>query len=598
MLFLFLSWLFLSALGTAIGAALLSAFQISAFQHSGDRLIVAVWLGLLVESSALLALSVFLPLTPAVSFTALIVLAAGSLLVPGARHDLKGWLAGLNRPLILGTGFLSLSAAFNSTRIVEAYDTALYHYQFVRWLSQFGIVRGFALLQERFGTSSSWFALAAPFDFGPFQGRVAGLTGGLAILLCFVHFALALNRIVSHRALRSDWFLIGGYGLIIPICVAWTFEVSLSPDLPVWTLTMLAGWLILIVGDSESPGPAHSGNNLLLPLLLAAGAFTVKLSSAVTVLIAGIFYWFNSGRRWLDRIVLGVFAVIIAIPVFLANEVSSACPLYPNTFACLDLPWGVGKVAAKATAIDIRDWARWGGPAPSNATNLNWIVPWFLHADKLALLALCGFCLLGFAAARGWRGNRSSIYILALVFLGSGFVFLSAPNPRFGAGYLALCPALFLALIGPNVEKFLPRQWFARIRSRNVLPALLAIIAFLLLVQGSLRERILRHSMQSSFASVNIPLDHDLIPRLLVPPAIAGSSGDLVFTRNRRTDAPSILELTTGSYHGIDYERPVHGDQCWGAAIPCLPHPLEGDVYFREPSLGPRGGFSRLPPAP
>jgi hypothetical protein len=597
MLFLLASWIFLGVCGAPIGAAIFSTFKISAFQHLGDRAITAIWLGVMVDASLLLGLSVFLPLTPAIGFCVLVLLAAISLSLPGARRDLMLWLGYLNRPVMLGLGFLSLSVGLNSTRIVEAYDTALYHYQFVRWLSQYGTVRGFALLQERFATSSSWFALAAPFDFGPFQGRVAGLTGGLAMLLCFVHFAFAVHRVLIYRANRADWFLIGGYGLVIPICLAWTFEVSLSPDLPIWILTVLVGWLMLLTGDPESAGTAVSRNNPVLPLLFAAGAFTVKLSGAITVLIAGIFYLFSSRRKWFDRIVLAICGVLISIPVFLANVISSACPLYPNALACLNVPWGVGKAAAKAYAMGIRDWARWGGPTPSTATDWNWIVPWFLHADRLLLLSACGLCLVVFLAARGWRGNQPSLYIIALMLFGTGFVFLSAPNPRFGAGYLALSPALVLARIGPELETRVRQRLFGQFKPTVSLGYLLAAIAILLLAQGSFRERSLRHSIEARF-SVRIADDHDLSSRLVLPPRLASSSEDLVFIRNRRVDAPSMLELTVERYNGIDYRRPVGGDQCWGAVIPCLPRPLEGDIHLRDPNLGLRAGFTRSATAP
>jgi hypothetical protein len=595
MLFNLASWILLLVFGAVIGSAILVVFKGSAFRHVGDHVISATWLGLLTMAAALLGLSVFIPLTPAISFGLLTILTAVAASMGSVRRDLRVWLSYLGPPVFLGLGILGISTAWNSTRMVEAYDTALYHYQFVRWLSEFGTVRGFALLQERFGTSSSWFALAAPFDFGPFRGRIAGLTGGLAIFLCFVHLALAAYRVLYDRANRADWFLIGGYFLIIPICLAWTFEVSLSQDLPVWILTILTGSLMLVVGDPES-GRTHgvvSGSGVILPLLLASGAFTVKLSAAPMVLIAGIFYWLNSSAKWINRLAVAVGAVLISIPTLLANVISSACPLYPNSLCCLDVPWGVGKAAAKQSAAGITEWARWGGPAPPGATTWNWILPWFFHLDKLLLISVCCLCLVGFAAARGWRGNQPSRYILGLALVGTAFVFVSAPNPRFGAGYLALGPAIFLASVGPSLTAL--RQWrFGDlVEPSNALGYLLATIAILVLVQGSVRERSLRHSMQGQFQAARIPADHDFSNRLVVPPALASSSGDLTFRKNRRYDTPLILDLTVERYNGIEYRRPVVGDQCWGAAIPCLPHPLTGDVHLRDPDIGFRGGFTR-----
>jgi hypothetical protein len=605
MLFHLASWILLLAVGAVIGTAILFVFKCSlVFSHVGDRVIVATWLGLLTMAAALLALSVITPLTPSVSFGLLAILTAVALSMHSVRRDLRLLLSYLSRPVIFGLAILGMSAALNSTRTVEAYDTGLYHYQFVRWLSQYGTVRGFAVLEERFGFTSSWFALAAPFDFGPFQGRVAGLTGGVAIFLCFLHLALAACRVLYRRANRADWFLVGGYVLIIPICIAWAFEVSLSQDLPVWVLTVLTGWLMLVVGNRESDrkSDAVSDNRAILPLLVAAGALPIKLSAAPMVLVAGIFYWMNSSTKWVKRSVLAAGAMLISLPMFVANVISSACPLYPNSFFCLDVDWSVGKAAAQESAVGIKEWARWGGPTPPGATAWNWILPWFSHLDKLFLILLCCLCLGGFVAARGWRADQSSLYVLALALVGNVFVLVSAPNPRFGAGYLALCPALFLASVGTDLGA-LGQRWLpdpVRIKPSEALAYLLVTIAILVAVQGSVRELRLTRSIQRELKAVTIPADHSFLSRLAVPPALASSPGDLTYTRNRRFDTPSTLDLLSESYNGIDYRRPRVGvgGQCWGAAIPCLPHPLTGDVHLRDPNSGFSRGFIRLATAP
>lgn len=594
MLFHLASWTLLFALAAVIGNALASIFQATISNRVGDEAVATVWLGVLTMGSTLLALSVVLPLTPAIGFALLAVLAAIVVLM----HPTSGtrrWLAHLEWPVVGSLGVLGVVTALNSTRTVEAYDTGLYHYQFVRWLSQYGTVRGFALLQERFGVSSSWFALAAPFDFGPFQGRVSGLTGGLAIFLCLCHCALAIYRIITQRARRADWFLFGGYALIIPICLAWTFEVSLSPDLPAWILTLLAGWLMVIAAEPEpDSAPVESrGTAAILPLLLALGALTIKLSAAPVVLIAGIFYWLNSTTNWFTRLTVAAAAMLMCVPVFVANLVSSACPLYPNSLLCLAVPWGVGKAAARQSAADITSWARWGGPAPAGATAWNWILPWFSHPDKLLLILLCCACLLVFAARRGWRENPSLLYVLALALVGTVFLFITAPNPRFGAGYLALYPALALASLGPNLELRWPLRLLSQAKRRpaNILTYVLVTIAVLLAVEGEIREVRLERSMQQVSTSRAMPYD-SLRDRLLVPPLLARSSGDVAFVRNRRSDAPHTLELRSERYQGIDYLLPVDGDQCWAAPIPCLPTRLTGNIQLRNPADGLGDGFT------
>ena len=64
MLFHLACWIVLSALGAVIGDAILLIPKPSVFYHVGDRVIAATWLGLLAIASALLGLSVIVPLTP------------------------------------------------------------------------------------------------------------------------------------------------------------------------------------------------------------------------------------------------------------------------------------------------------------------------------------------------------------------------------------------------------------------------------------------------------------------------------------------------------------------------------------------------------
>jgi len=211
------SWLLLTAGGAMVGGAILTIVKCPDFRHFGDQLITATWLGLLTFATTLLGLSIFLPLRPGVSFALLAMLTALAACIKRARDLLKFPRSCRTNSAITGVGILAAIVALNSTRLVQAYDTGLYHYQLVRWLSEYGTVPGLALIHFRFGFSSSWFALAAPFDFGPFKGRISGMFGGLAIFLALLHFALAISRIIQRRAERADWFLAGGVSPDFPV---------------------------------------------------------------------------------------------------------------------------------------------------------------------------------------------------------------------------------------------------------------------------------------------------------------------------------------------------------------------------------------------
>jgi len=578
-----------------VGSALLSLAGGSVFSRFGDRMIAATWLGLLTIAALLLGLSVVVPLSPAVGFGAIAILSAIAVSAKSVRQDFRTLFGSLTKPVMLGAGTLAIAAALNATRFVEAYDTGLYHYPLTRWLSTYGTVRGLALIHFRFGFSSSWFALAAPFDFAPLQGRMAALLGGLASFLCLAHLALVVSRIVQRRADRADWFLAGGYIFVLVVCFSWAFEVSLSPDVPVWILTLLVGWLMLVSGQ-RGAGAAKLGAGLspLVVLLMALCTLTLKPSAAPILAVAGLFYLFTSPLRWPMRLLQGAVAGVMAVPIVAANLTSSGCPVYPNSMMCLDVPWGVGKAAARVIATDIGDWGRWRDAATSAGPPAgNWMASWIMQPDKLALVAFCGICLFGFLAARGWRAGRAILYVLALALFGTAFLLVNAPNPRFGVGYFALFPALLLAAVGPELERAVrPRLGNSELTAVNALAYGLVGIAVVVAAHAGIREHRLNRELQGS-DSLQMGADSEFTHRLLLPPALASSPGDLVITRNRRLSRVGRLELVTDSSNGIDYRSPKDRDQCWGAALPCVPTQLEGDVSLRVPSDGIRSGFVR-----
>jgi hypothetical protein len=595
MLFYLASWIILLVCGAAVGNVVLVITKSSAFAHFGDRMITAAWLGLLTVASVFLGLSLVLPLSPVIGLGLLTAFTAGALSIRAVRQDFRTSLQYLTTLAGLGIGVLAAICALSSTRLVEVYDTGFYHYQLTRWLAEYGTIRGLGLLHIVLGYSSSWFALAAPFDFGPFQGRVAGLLGGLAIFLAFLHFALAVSRIIRRRAEREDWFLTGGYIVIFGVCLSWAFEVSMSPDVPSWILTFLVGWLMLVTSHSGESSVKGSDDSAILPLIVALGAGAIKLSIGPALVISGIFYWVKSSAKWNVRVVAACLAGFLLVPKAASGVVSAGCPFFPSPLLCTNVPWGLGVATARLTSTNVRDFARWGGQEPPWADNWNWMLPWISHLDRLVLVSFCVICLLGFVVVRGWRADRSFLYVLVLMLGGTAFLFFTAPNPRFGAGYLALYPALCLAAVGSRFEDLIHRGTLgARCPPTpgRAIAYVLVVVATLVATEAGIREIKLRKELRNSI-NLHLPADAGLPSRLLLPPALARSEGDLVIVKNRRFDLLENLDIVTEQSNGIEYHRPRESDQCWGIALPCLVRPLERDIVLRSPDEGLRSGFMR-----
>jgi hypothetical protein len=589
MIFNLICWLVLAFSGASVGFWLLALVKDQAVVatddgHRGDRVIVAIWLGLLTIASALLAVSLIMPLTPAVGFAVFVVLTCCAFASPSVRAEFRGLAFAAST--ILAVALLVLVTALGATRMVEAYDTGLYHYPLAHWLAAYGTVKGLALIHFRFGFSSSWFALAAPFDGGPFQARAAGMLDSLAALLAVTHFGMAVSRILAGRSTRADWFLAGGYAFILAACFAWAFDVSLSPDVPVWILTLLTGWLMVRASESD----VAVRINPLVVLLVACGTITLKPSALPVAGVAAIFYWLNSRYGWRSRLLAGAAAGVIALPVFAVNYATSGCPVYPSSMLCAEAPWGVGKAGAKVIAAGIEDWGRWRDAA--HGTDGSWMRSWITQPDKLFIFGLCGLCVLGFVALRGWRAGKGSLYALGLALLGTAFLLGSAPNPRFGIGYFALYPAVLAVAFCPSIEGFLhPRGaagYFSQPRAAFLTFTALAVVLGL---NVAVRERAMRRTVAAS--GLVWPADAGFRARLLLPPRLPSASGDLAFTKNRKLNRADRMELTEQRVNGVAYYSPNGRDQCWGAAIPCVPMAPESEVQLRGTAAGFRGGFVR-----
>jgi hypothetical protein len=365
----------------------------------------------------------------------------------------------------------------------------------------------------------------------------------------------------------------------------------------VWILTLLVGWLMLVSGraDAHEPPRTTLGDGPLVVLMLALCTISLKPSAAPIVVVAGVFYWFSSSLRWSTRLLSGAIASVAAVPVVLANVTSSGCPLYPNSAFCLDVPWGVGKAGAQEVAAGIADWGRWRDASAAGTPAGNWVVAWISQPEKLVLMSFCAVCLVGFFALRGWRAGRSVLYALGLALFGTAFVFVSAPNPRFGVGYFALYPAMLLAAAGPKFEP-LARGQSSAARGFNrpaALAYLVVAIAGLVAAQGAWREFRVRQEIARAGAA-QLPVESEFLHRLLEPPAVASSPGDLVVVKNRKLSRVGRFELATDRWNGIEYRSPQDRDQCWGAALPCVPAPLEGDVGLRSPANGFQSGFAHM----
>ena len=607
MLILILCWLYLLFVSLSIGSALLP-FADGAGVDRAARAVMTIWIGLLMLALLLLVVAMLRPLR-----TDAVLVSLGSaafLLLIRRRHRLllmeygadalqflrSGWVAG---PLLVST--VIVVAAYCSQEVVF-FDTGLYHYQMVAMLRDYGVLKGAALIHQRFGFTSSWFALAAPFP--------AQALGGFILVVSLIHLLLLLRRLyrgISNpdqaQPLIADRFIVIAYLLSIPYLVVGNgLANSLSPDLPVALAIIVFAWWILV---SNEAAPLRFWS-----LLMALALFAVKLSSLPLVAIAVVNYLIVrpvSWRRWFST---GLLVLFMTTPVVTANILTSGCPLYPSGAGCLDhLPWSVGAVEAEKLRVLSTNFARTEGRSAevdqADGWFLNWLFDDFTGSlTNIAFLTLVGVVgVVGVVGASGVlifiRGSRSvriepgRLWLILVGGGGSAYILSLAPSLRFGIGYLVILPAMFLARLDWSASILVPLIGGALIlltpfteleyRKVRIVTLLLLSCAYVGQLLFLRRGRMLFH-----FA---------LLVAALLSPLLSLSTArfHLYTPAQLRRPAPSQLEsIAAGDVIiNLTHDGPLR-NQCWAAPTPCTPERPSRALRYLDPARGIGSGVGRL----
>jgi hypothetical protein len=573
MLYFINVWIFLSITCLIIGTALLQGLRANCFVRTGDRIIVAIWLGLVILATALLTISFKFPLSPLVGAMVALSLCGISLCSKPTRAEMARLLLRSTLFERLGLLLLATAIALIVSRQVTWFDTATYHYGAIRWLSEYGAVPGLALLNPQFGFTSAWFALAAPFNSPFFQGRVCAVTNGFVLFIAVLHFCLSLFHIVTRKAQQSDWLVWIFSLLIIPALLliqdlSWIL-ISPSPDIPIIFLTQAIAWAILIIAQPSAEKPAAIQTADLIPLILSAGAVSIKLTALPLLCISGFFY---SGVRGVigQRLLIGSgVALGLLLPILTFGLITTGCPVYPSSFLCLDLPWSQTLQDTKAMAGMTHGWGTWFGSAPVGVNPLLWFLWQWVSVKRSGKAILLAFIFSGFAIFYVVRtakanSNKGALWVMALALVGSGFIIAQAPMMRMGMGYVVLLPVLAIAIFCQT--KLQAKVWAVANRGQNLDSKSLGhstVLLILFALAGLIVIGLSNRSIQTV---------------LLWPP---------------RPNQPALLQR---HINDVTYFFPTKPPWvCWAAPLPCTIKPSP-DIRLRDPLRGLGAGFVRVSP--
>ncbi len=339
-------------------------------------------------------------------------------------------------------------------------DTGLYHAQSIRWIEEYGVIKGLGLLQNRFGYNSSFFCVSALYSF-VFSGQsLHGVNGYMAALVtlyayfcitnAFLHRSFGkLHTVVAFAPIL--YTVIGGLELISPttdaILLYLVFAIAIR-------------WTKLIDEEEQDVLP------FALLCVLCAFLVSVKLSVGVLILLT-VDVAVRLIRQKKVKVIfcsLGSGLVLI-LPYFIRNVIISGWLIYPfPAIDLFDLPWKIPEVSARNDAAEITTWARYVKDAEQiDQSVLEWAPVWWRGQSSMerlfsltALVSLviglvwCIVALIRLIRNRKQTWNlklQRMLFFELVIMLSFVFWFFSAPLIRYGYLYLLLLPLTTVAVL-------------------------------------------------------------------------------------------------------------------------------------------------------
>jgi hypothetical protein len=563
MVYFIVIWTLLSIGCCCSGLGLIHLLKIMTDWRAGDRAIVATWLGILAISITLLATSLLLPLSPQIGGCLLL---GGTLSSLGGRSS-RSEIFTLYRRISRGHLLLYLSIAIAIAALflqpVSWVDAGIYHYSLIRWLSNFGTVPGLSLLMPHLGFTSVWFAFAAPLNPDGAIDRAGSTVNGFVFLLAILQLVMSITRLLRQQARLSDWFMIAYYNLMLLVGVAvyWLrlILVSTSPDIPALLLVAITTWAILVV-ETAPIEDRFTPRRQIVPLLLAIGAVSIKLTQLPLLCVTGLWLIVRAGLNrqvWRRMGIVGV-ASLLLIPFFMSSIVTSGCPTYPSPALCLDLPWTIQNNTAIVNST--HHWISWYGTPPAGVNPWLWGFQFWIKKPfnifitaKIAMFISYSIYLL---KTRGqnvdWRGG---MWLMAIAAAGIGLFLNASPLYRFMLPYLLIAPALAIA------------NYYRNLSTIESIVNKLPLFRFVNLDRH--RAKIATIAILSIVTAIQVRSDYSM---LVVPPAV-----DRIATIKRQVN-------------DVVYLAPIEQKKrCWTTELPCTHIPRQ--IRLRQPQAGIKAGF-------
>lgn len=267
-----------------------------------------------------------------------------------------------------------IAFALCSSGPAKLVDTDWYHAQTIRWIEEFGCVKGNANLFYNLGFNNAQHYYDALFSMKCFLGQSLRGTGGFFGLIIFIHGILRLCHFKKDSHHIAD--VLAVWEVAYSIIVTAFFADPYVDTLPnVLVLFIMTEWIALLEEKKEDT------DWFGFYCLMAVFATICKTSVAMIVLLTAypVYLLIKQKKAKQIPVYLGV-GFVSALPYLITNVLTSGYAIFLlSSVDIFNVPWKVDKEVVKYCVDNMVAFARMPGATVEEAMNsgLSWIPGWF-----------------------------------------------------------------------------------------------------------------------------------------------------------------------------------------------------------------------------
>lgn len=397
----------------------------------------------------------------------------------------------LSQPIKAALFIISILIMVQCTTAPFVIDNETYYIQTIKWLNEYGLVKGLANLHISLGQISGWHVLQSAFSFSFLYPNFNDLSG-FCLLIGNVFALFKLNEFVKNKRIQDG--IIG----LFPLANVFFFQFisAPSPDIAVYVLAFMQFYYFI---ENVHNAEISSFNFIAL---LSFFILFIKITAFGLILIPLMLLVIHFRKFKTDLLPIGLTGLIVFVLFVTKNALVSGLPFFPLTHFRLPVDFSVPLSSAEFYFNSGKMCMFFVTPEEYQSMSLMQIAMQWLFASKIgALMNISTILVLILSPIFIYKFHHKKVFwlIYGVTIVEFALLLLSSPVYRYFI-YLTLFWGFFILICLFQHLKFISTLYVVSVIATAF------VLFFPLNFDGLTQNKLFSHN--STFSIKNVVFPH------------------------------------------------------------------------------------------